>query len=227
MSKPKNKDNQYFNHIHDEAIDAYIHCDDPKIRNKIYIETIEPVFTELIQKIVYRFKFTNLPNIDSLIEECHTHLVTVIPNFKKEKGFKPFSFFSIITKNWFSFRSKKNALKHKQETECAEISKSIETEFLSTENSYFKDRNQKEFLKALKEQLLVWQNLELKPNEIKVLHAINVLLSEIDSIEIFNKKAIFLYCRELTGLNTKQILSGLQKFRELYKVFKKDWNNTI
>ena len=50
------------------------------------------------------------------------------------------------------------------------------------------------------------------------------MLEHPDSIEIFNKKAIYLYIREITGLNTKQIVNNLNKMRAKYRVFKKDWN---
>jgi len=49
-------------------------------------------------------------------------------------------------------------------------------------------------------------------------------MENIDKIEIFNKKAVYLYMREITGLNTKQIVSALNKMRERYRNFKKKWN---
>ncbi len=49
-------------------------------------------------------------------------------------------------------------------------------------------------------------------------------MENIDQIDIFNKKAIYLYLREITGLNTKQIVSCLNKMRIKYRNFKKKWN---
>ena len=49
-------------------------------------------------------------------------------------------------------------------------------------------------------------------------------MEEPDDIEIFNKKAIYLYLRELTGLNTKQVVNNLNKLRVKYRSFKSDWN---
>ena len=69
-----------------------------------------------------------------------------------------------------------------------------------------------------------WQNLNLKENEQKVLDAVILLMSNIEQIEIFNKKAIYLYMREITGLNTKQIVSCLKKMREKYANFKSKWD---
>lgn len=58
----------------------------------------------------------------------------------------------------------------------------------------------------------------------KVLDAIRILLENPDKIEIFNKKAVYLYVREITGLNTKQIANNLNRLRERYNEFKSDWN---
>jgi hypothetical protein len=57
-----------------------------------------------------------------------------------------------------------------------------------------------------------------------VLDAITTLMTNIEQIEIFNKKAIYLYMREITGLNTKQIVSCLNKMRVKYRTFKKKWD---
>jgi hypothetical protein len=53
--------------------------------------------------------------------------------------------------------------------------------------------------------------LKLKETERKVLEAIKILFNSTDDIEIFNKKAIYLYMREITGLNTKQIVNNLKQ----------------
>ena len=64
----------------------------------------------------------------------------------------------------------------------------------------------------------------MKPNEEKVLNAVRMLLDEADNIEIFNKKAIYLYMREITGLNTKQVVNGLTGMRIKYRVFREEWD---
>ena len=45
-----------------------------------------------------------------------------------------------------------------------------------------------------------------------------------EDIEIFNKKAIYLYIREMTGLNTKQVVNNLNKLRARYRDFKTKWD---
>ena len=97
----------YFTKDHELAILDYIASEDPKVRNQIYRDIIRPVFVEMISKIVFTYKFTNLPNIVSLKDECEMHLVTILSNFDPAKGSKAFSYFSVITKNWFIAKVKK------------------------------------------------------------------------------------------------------------------------
>ena len=68
-----------------------------------------------------------------------------------------------------------------------------------------------------------WGDEDLRENERKVLDAIQTLMNNIEQIEIFNKKAIYLYMREITGLNTKQIVSSLKRLRQKYADFRKRW----
>ena len=106
--KRKSK-NQYFTSEHEQAIVQYANTDDIKIRTDLYIRLIGPVFDEMVDKIVYTYKFTTLPNIDCLKEECKIWLTTILDKFDPEKNSKAFSYFSVITKNWFIHKVKKNS----------------------------------------------------------------------------------------------------------------------
>ena len=69
-----------------------------------------------------------------------------------------------------------------------------------------------------------WNEEQMKDNDLKVYKAIMILFESKDDIEIFNKKAIYLYLREITDLNTKQIVNSLKKFRSRYFAFKEEWD---
>ena len=223
--KKRKKSNQYFTHVHEEAILKYISCDDNAIRNDLYQNVIRPVFVEMINKIVFTYKFGSLPNIDALKEECEIHLITILSNFDASKGSKAFSYFSVVTKNWFIARVKKNAIQMKREAKYDEISKKIEIEYLATFNNYEEERNRDEFMNNFLGEVHNWEKkFTLKANEKKILEAIKILFRDAEDIEIFNKKAIYLYIREMTDLNTKQILNNLKRFRGEYASFKKKWN---
>ena len=221
--KRAKKSKHYFTKVHEDAIVEYINSNDNKRRNELYVKHIGPVFKELVEKIVYTYKFTNLPNIEMLREECEVHLTTILSKFDPSKGSKAYSYFSVIAKHWFIHKVKKNAKQLREEAQYEEISKNVEMEYMTTYNDYIPERVRKEFIEHLWEEIENWENQALKPNEYKVLQAIKILLKEPDAIEIFNKKAIYLYIREITNLNTKQVANNLSKFRLNYAVFKKKW----
>ena len=62
-------------------------------------------------------------------------------------------------------------------------------------------------------------NYFTKQNEKRIIAAVKILLENVQDIEILNKKAVYLYLREMTGLKTKQIVNTLNKMRHRYKYF--------
>ena len=215
----------YFTTEHEEAIIRYVKTEDRDEKQKLYITLIQPAFNELVNKIVYTYKFSTLPNVDLLMEECKAWLVTILDKYDPDKGSKAFSYFSVITKNWFIHKVKKNSTMNKREINFDDLSKSLEQKYLSDDVGYIKLRENFEFWKNFKEEMESWHGEPLKPNEQKVLKAIDVLFESSEDIEIFNKKAVYLYLRELTGLNTKQVVGSLNKLRARYRNFRDDWND--
>ena len=104
------------------------------------------------------------------------------------------------------------------------MSSDLENKFLSVENEYIEYREKSEFWAHFQKEVEGWEQMKLKDNERKVLQAIKYLFEKSSEIEIFNKKAVYLYIREITGLNTKQVVNNLNKLRIKYRAFKKDWN---
>jgi hypothetical protein len=193
LAKKKNK-NHYFTKVHENAIVEYATTKDIKVRTTLYIQYIGPAFNELVDKITYTYKFTNLPNIDSL-------------------------------KNWFIHKVKKNATRYRREIHYEDLNKDVEFEHMTVDNEYYSTRTEHEFWKHLHTEINSWDTENLKPNEKKVLDAIKILFENSEDIEIFNKKAIYLYIREITGLNTKQVVCNLNKMRSKYREFKHKWDN--
>tara|TARA_Y100000310_G_scaffold200449_1_gene200487 strand:- start:445 stop:1131 length:687 start_codon:yes stop_codon:yes gene_type:complete len=221
----KRSGKHYFTKDHENAILKYVATDDQRVRTELYSVYIGPAFNEMVDKIVYTYKFTNLPNIDPLKDECKVWLTTILEKYDPNKGSKAFSYFSVITKNWFIHKVKKNAKRARTEVLYDELPKAIENERLVTHNKYHKQREEKEFWMSLWAEIDHWDTGNLKENEKKVLEAVKILLKSIDEDDmIYNKKAIYLYLRELTGLNTKQVVNNLNKLRAKYRIFKKNWN---
>jgi uncharacterized protein YerC len=56
-----------------------------------------------------------------------------------------------------------------------------------------------------------------KPNDRKVCDAINTLFKRRENLEIFNKKALYIYIREMTGADTPIITKVTKKLKTIYK----------
>ena len=190
----------------------------------MYIQLIGPAFDEMVDKIVYTYKFTTLPNVDVLREECKVYLITILDKFDASKGSKAFSYFSVITKNWFIHQVKRRSKRQRTEVGFESIPADLQLKYVAVYNPYTKEREQYEFANRLKQEIHSWEHPNMKPNEEKVLNAVKILFENAEDIEIFNKKAIYLYLREITGLNTKQVVSNLNKMKLKYGSFRKKWD---
>tara|TARA_Y100001970_G_C14116203_1_gene793712 strand:+ start:35 stop:739 length:705 start_codon:yes stop_codon:yes gene_type:complete len=217
--------NHYFTQEHENAIIKYSQTTCIRDRTELYVKWIQPAFDEMVDKIVFTYKFTNLPNCDVLRDECKIWLMTILDKYDPSKGSKAFSYFSVITKNWFIHKVKRQQKRNKREVDYEAVSKRFEEEYLSTNDSYVTNREEQEFWNSFYSELKSWDTSNMKENDLKVYQAINILFESKDDIDIFNKKAIYLYLREITGLNTKQIVNSLKKFRKKYFLFKQDWEN--
>jgi len=224
--RPRTKNN-YFTKIHEEAIVTYALSTSRSEKSKLYMSLIQPAFDEMVNKIIFTYKFNNLPNIDYLRDDCKIWLTTILDKYDPNKGSKAFSYFSVVTKNWFIHKVKKNSKDLKRQVSYEYIVDNGGTDSLGAsgeEVDYAERREQMEFWTSLLTQIDKWDTGNLKANEKAVLEAVKVLLHNIDDIEIFNKKAVYLYLRELTGLNTKQVVNNLNKLREKYRIFKQRWD---
>jgi hypothetical protein len=219
------KNNYYFTQVHEDAIIKYALSGDRMERTKLYVQFIQPAFDEMVDKIIFTYKFNTLPNIDQLRDECKIWLTTILDKYDTTKGSKAFSYYSVITKNWFIQNVKKTNKERKRELTIEDAEKEIDEETDTIPNDYEGTRENDEFWSHLMNEINSWEKLDLRENERKVLNAIIQIFNNIDNIEIFNKKAIYLYIRELTGLNTKQVVSGLSGIKSKYRVFKEEWDD--
>ena len=81
----KRRKNHYFTQEHEDAIVRYAKITDIRERTDLYVRWIEPAFNQMVDKIVFTYKFTNLPNIDLLRDECKIWLMTILDKYDQSK----------------------------------------------------------------------------------------------------------------------------------------------
>tara|TARA_R100000995_G_C3481018_1_gene123906 strand:+ start:1662 stop:2210 length:549 start_codon:yes stop_codon:yes gene_type:complete len=180
----------------------------------------------MVDKIIYTYRFTTLPNIEYLRADCKVWLTTILNKYDPNKGSKAFSYFSVVTKNWFIHKVKRTKKRLQTEVFMEDVLNEVDEDLVSDEITYYDKRSEIEFWTSLNSEIETWDSFMIKENEKKVLMAVRILLDSADQIEIFNKKAIYLYLREITGLNTKQVVNNLNKLRKRYRTFKVKWENS-
>lgn len=227
LSKPRKKrkkkgSNNYFNKDTEAAIIRFQEESDLAKRKKIFVEEVRPAFAKLIENLLFVYKFHAIGNIEILKNDCLSFLYESIHKFDGTRGHKAFSYFNVIAKNWLSQKRKnykKNAKSdiHFDNTVLANLEKD---NHLAVVVSYEDEIFKREFLEHLKAELKAWRNKFEKPQEKIVLEAIIILFENPDMLPLYNKKGIYMYLREITGMNTKQIVTNLVKFRKKYEYFK-------
>jgi len=215
----------YFTQVHEDAIVEYCNTSCLRKKNDLYMSLIRPAFSQMVDKIVYTYRFTNLPDVEDLREECKGWLVTILAKFDPNKGSKAFSYFSVVTKNWFIHKVKKNKKRLEREVSFEAVDYDLERDLMDKGESYQDKKVRKELIANLRKEMETWEVDFTKPAEKKVYDAVIVLFDSAEEIEIFNKKAIYLYLREITGMNTKQVVTQLNKMRKKYREFRDDWDD--
>jgi hypothetical protein len=218
--RPKTK-NQYFTQDTEDAILEYVNETDQDKRNVIYNERIKYAFFKLTENIIHTFKFyyTEVDTIQHLQHEVITFLLEKLHLYKQGKG-KAFSYFGTIAKRYLILYNNNNYKKLKQKAGVDTIDNDPSI-IRDLENSNpiqdYKDRAS-EFI----EYLLQYFDLHLynhfpKPEDAKTADAILELFRKRDNLELFNKKAIYIYIREITDQPTPQITKIIKKMKIIYK----------
>ena len=216
----------YFTQVHEDAIIEYCQPQTTFLRrSQLYEDLIQPAFNEMVDKIVFTYRFTSLPNIDELRQDCKVWLTTILAKYDPNRGSKAFSYFSVITKNWFIHQVKRTTKRARREVDYEKAGKEINETLQSSNNPIVEEYIEKEFWKHFYLELESWDSTRMSENELLVYNAIRQLFASVEDLDLLNKKAIYLYLREITGLNTKQIVSQLNKMRKRYRSFRKNWDN--
>lgn len=152
------------------------------------------------------------------------HLVANIHKFESGKG-KAFSYFSIIAKNYLIFQNNSNYKRFNQHVEIGEDS-GENTYKLQHEDVHYREEENREFL-----QLMVsyWEKnvgkIFTKQRDINIANAVIELFRNSDRIDAFNKKALYLYIREISSCKTQQITKVINRMKNYQNNITKSYVN--
>lgn len=205
MARKKSQAN-YFTKETEDYIVKYNNSQDNEYRNRIFTEHIYLPFYKLAENIIHTFKFyyTDVDQIEDLKHEIVSVLLEEkIDKFDPTNGAKAYSYFGTIVKRWLINYNNKNYKKLKQIGQFSEMEESYETEL-------DKEVLSKTTLTQLLDEWIeeMYYNLDSifeKENDRKIADAVLIIFKTRTDLDIFKKKALYIYIREVTDCDTPSL----------------------
>tara|TARA_Y100001972_G_C7649029_1_gene326301 strand:- start:920 stop:1642 length:723 start_codon:yes stop_codon:yes gene_type:complete len=229
--RKKKSKNQYFTQATEDAIVRYNESTDPEERSEIYRKDIHYAFFKLTENIIHTFKFyyTEVNEIEHLQHEVITFLLSKIHLFDQSKGAKAFSYFGTIAKRYLIIQNTQNYKKRVEKAPVEELHHDLKYSYNIDYNPTEKDDLSDfidEYLEYCTENIYT---LFPKEKDAKVADAILEIFRKRENIDIFNKKAIYLYIREMVDVKTPHITRIADQLGDLFKknfIFYKEYGYT-
>lgn len=221
--RPGVKRNMYFNADTQASIVKYQGCTDEKEKNEIYEKEILPALDKLAENLIFIYGFmTPGQPVENLKNDCVTFLYETLYKFDESRGTKAFSYFNVVAKNWLiinSRRNQKNVRRHVSIEDQNSFS-AFEKDALanydvaeSPDDVLIKGNLRNEITLVLKEI----KNRVSGENEVACINAVITIFETIDQLDFLNKRAIFVYVRDISGLNPKQLSVSMSIIRKHYR----------
>jgi hypothetical protein len=224
--KPK-KNKNYFTQDTEDAIIEYVASTDDYERNKIYRERIHYAFTKLTENLIhtYKYYYTDNYSIEELQHNTIIFLLERLGKFKAGKG-KAYSYFGTIAKRYLILNNKNNYEKLKSHLDISEINdeSDVDKELIINESH---DNDLINFFDIyIKYNDLYLDKLYPKENDKKIANAILELFRKRENLDIFNKKAFYIFIKEQVDADTTSITKIIKQMKniyaELYNQYDKD-----
>ncbi len=212
------KNTQYFTQHTEDAIVEYNNTTDFELKDKIYRERIHYAFFKLTENIIHTFKFyyTEVDNIQDLQHEVITFLLSKIHLFNPEKGAKAFSYFGTIAKRYLIITNTKNYKKRVDKAPIEEIESNEQFSYRIDEGSSH------DKLSNFIDEYVIHCTTNIytlfpKETDAQIADAILELFRKRENIDVFNKKALYIYIREIIDAKTPKITKIANKLYDIFK----------
>jgi hypothetical protein len=202
----------YFTEDTENAIIEYLASENQTFRNAIYRERIEYAFYKLAENIIHTFKFyyTDSDTIEELKHEVVTFLLEKLHKYDQSRG-KAFSYFGTIAKRYLIVYNNTNYKKLQEHADVEEIDEDkviLYDTVKAAEDIIDPNTFIDQYIRYIDKYLY---QLFPKTQDAKTADAIMELFRKRETLEIFNKKALYIYIREITDTSTPQITKVTKK----------------
>lgn len=208
----------YFTDDTERAIVQYNNSLDSDEREIIFRERIHPAIDKLAENIINRFKFPYIDgNFEDVKNQVVSFLVLNLHKYTENKG-KAFSYFSVVAKNYLVLNnnnSYRDELRSTYITDSSGDESFLLEEVLTTKpESELSHKDTSDFVELL---IQYWDfNLDRifkKKRDKEIANAVVELMKRANTIENFNKKALYVLIREMTNGKTVHITKVINKMK--------------
>jgi len=213
----------YFHSGTHNAIINFQNSNDQSEKAQIYIDEILPAFDKLAENLIFIHGFAKPHgSFEDLKSDCVTFLYETLEKFDHTRGTKAFSYFNVVAKNWLIIQSKKKTKQNRRHVSIDD-STSLSSSDLSaielhqTAPSQDEEIFKKESMDNLFDLMSEIRETITGENEIACMDAIITLFRKIEDLDFLNKRAVFVYMRDLSSLNPKQLSVAMSVIRKHYK----------
>jgi hypothetical protein len=214
--KRRKKSKIYFGSSAQNAIIEYNNTTDPILKSKIYQERIQFPFEKLAENVLNTYGFTHFDDHpDDIKREVVSNLIEKIDKYDELQG-RAFSYFTVIAKNYLLLNDIKNYKRYQKVSNISEM-----PENWDVENDFYDQELGTDYLQFKSLLIEFWEkNIPIvfrKPKEIDIAYAVLELIRRSNQIENFNKKALYIYIREMTGCKTHNLTKVVNVMKIYYK----------
>lgn len=213
----------YFDSETQRSIELFQLATENEIRHQIYLTKIMPAFDKLVESLIFIYGFAS-PNepMEHLKNDCVTFLYESLHKFDATRGTKAFSYFNVVARNWLVIYSKNRQKKVKRFVSIEDLkeSKSAEAEMYRSaqigdtpEDQMIAQNHRSQILELMKRI----KRLLNQPHEQACIDAIITVFEQIDDLDFLNKRAVFVYVKNISNLNQKQLGSAMSVIRKHYR----------
>ena len=213
----------YFHSGTHDAIVKFQNTEDIDEKEAIYVKDILPAFDKLSENLIFIHGFAKPhDSYENLKSDCVTFLYETLGKFDHSRGTKAFSYFNVVAKNWLIIQSKKKIKSNRRhvsidDTESLSVSDITAIESHQTEPAQDEKMMKVESMESLFSLMEVIRDKLNSENELACMDAIITLFNKIDDLDLLNKRAVFVYMRDLSSLSPKQLSVAMSVIRKHYK----------
>lgn len=222
----------YFYEEEEQAFVDYINAQTKEEKEKIFNEKLLHPFTKMIQSIIRRYKlYTPNETFEDIFDDAFSFLMIKMNYFNPNAGKKAYSYCGTICKNYLIKQINDFDKNQKRNSSYEDNSISLDDKL---ELSYTENGNERSFttelidnMKAEIEEMLKEEGKNiLNENEKKIGYALLNVLENWEDLFLqmgsdkFNKSSIYMFLKETTLLDPKEIRDGMKKFKKIYYIIK-------